>query len=302
MSARTATLSRRQLLGLLAGSVVALRAGRAAAAAPSDDFEVRDITVPGERHVGRRFTLLLPRPATAEASTRLLVLLHGLGETGNERLGVYAWLELYGLGDAVRRLRHPPLAQVGKRPYWPEGRLSELNASLAPRPFRGMVIACPYTPNIYEAADREAMLDRYADWLVHEVLPRARSEAGIAAADARRTSLDGCSLGGNVGLEVFLRKPEHFGSWGSVQGAFGSNRLPRYAERLAANLARVGARPIRIATSTDDSFREVNLELERALTGRGVPHELWVGRGPHAQPWLREAGTIEMLLWHDRLG
>jgi len=295
-----AKVSRRRALGLLAGTVWALRSG-AAAAASADELEVRDITVAGDRHIARRFTMLLPvRPASGERA-RLLVLLHGLGETGDEAMGVYAWLDRYGLRDAYRRLRRPPLGPTSKRPYWPEGRLAELNASLAARAFRGMAIACPYTPNIYEARDRGAMLDAYAEWLVAELLPRARREAGMVGADASRTSLDGCSLGGNVGIEVFLRKPEHFGAWGSVQGAFGSARLTSYAERLAAIVARLGARPIHLETSTDDSFREVNLGLSRALAARGVPHELRVGRGPHAQPWLREAGTLEMLLWHDRL-
>jgi hypothetical protein len=31
-----------------------------------------------------------------------------------------------------------------------------------------------------------------------------------------------------------------------------------------------------------------------------VANTLRVLPGPHDQPWLREAGTIEMLHWHDR--
>jgi enterochelin esterase-like enzyme len=257
--------------------------------------------VAGDRRIGRRFTLILPSRAATPEPPRLLVLLHGLGETGDERAGVYAWLERYGLADAYRRLLRPPLQPQSRLPYWPEGRLAELNASLAARPFRAPVIACPYTPNVNQASDRRAMLDAYADWLVAELLPRARREAGLAAC-AARTSLDGCSLGGHVGIEVFLRKPEHFGAWGSVQGAFGSHRIAGYADGLAAAVARPGGRRIHLETSSDDSFRAVNVELSRALGAHGVPHELRLGRGPHSQPWLREAGTLEMLLWHERLG
>jgi len=40
--------------------------------------------------------------------------------------------------------------------------------------------------------------------------------------------------------------------------------------------------------------------LSRALHERGITHDLAVLPGPHDQPWLRETGTLEMLLWQDR--
>ena len=303
-------LSRRGFLSFL-GALAAVGSTRSAGAAPgivpaapsgeAPAFEVRDLAVAGDRHLGRRFTLLVPTGPSAPIPTRLLVLFHGLGETGDERAGVYAWLERYGLADAYRRLLRPPILRRSKYPYWPAGRLELVNAGLEREPFRGLAIACPYTPNIYKVPSRELALEGYARWVAEVVLPRAQAELGVALC-ARQTSLDGCSLGGYVGLEVFLRRPELFGAWGSVQGALGGFRVPGYADKLAAIVARLGPRPLHLETSSDDPFHDVNLDLSKALRARSIPHELLVGSGPHNQPWLCEAGTLEMLLWHDRLG
>jgi predicted esterase len=229
----------------------------------------------------------------------LLVLLHGLGETGDEQMGARAWLDRYGLGTAYDRLRRPPIARTSKRGDWTDARLAEVNGMLAKQPFRGLVLACPYTPNVGKAPSPAAALDGYARWLAEVVIPRARKEAPVIA-DAAHTALDGCSLGGYVGLEVFLRRPELFAAWGGVQSAFGAHRSEGYAERLAATVAGAGARGIHIETSSADPFHDANVAMSRALEKKGVAHELRVLPGPHDQPWLREAGTIEMLLWHDR--
>lgn len=292
-------LTRRSLLGWAAGTALAGSAHWAAAAGRSA-YEVRDLAVEGSRRVGRRFTLLIPRHLKAGQQVPLLVALHGLGETGDERAGAYAWLERYGLGSCYERLVQGPIAQVGKHRYWPEGRLDEVNRLLQAKPFRGLAVACPYTPNVYKARSRKATLDEYADWLVDVVVPRARSEAPVYR-DPALTFLDGCSLGGYVGMEVFLRKAQHFGAWGSLQGALGQHRITGYADRLVETLAQVGPRPIRLGTSDQDVFHDLNQQMSKLLTKRGLPHTLHVGRGPHNQPWLREAGSLEMLLWHDRL-
>ena len=41
--------------------------------------------------------------------------------------------------------------------------------------------------------------------------------------------------------------------------------------------------------------------LAAELKTRNVPHAYRVIPGPHDQPWLREAGTIEAVHWLDRL-
>jgi pimeloyl-ACP methyl ester carboxylesterase len=225
------------------------------------------------------------------------VLLHGLGETGNEDLGIRAWAELYGLVKAYERLRRPPLRRtLERRPYFTEGRQTELNRSLVAQPFRGLVLACPVTPNPYRAGPQS--LDRYADWIEKTLLPTVRERAGLEKNTT--IGLDGCSLGGYVALEVFLRKPELFATLGGVQSAFGIPAALRYADAVAKALQKVGPRRVHVETSSGDPYRKANVTFSRKLTELGVKNDLVVPPGPHDQPWLREIGTLEMLLWHER--
>lgn len=291
LGAMPLSVPRRSLLAL-----ALLGLGRRAAASEAT-HEVRYLELPGDRRIGRRMTLLVPRHTTGPVP--LLVLLHGLGETHDERLGAYAWVDRYGLSTSYERLLHPPIAKLSlKARHFDDARLAELNRELGAHPFRGLAIACPYTPNVYRAPDRKAFLDAYAGWLADEVIPRARREANVSPGP-KHTGLDGCSLGGYVGLEVLLRKPALFGSWGSVQGALGGHRIARYAEELHVIVSTHATR-IHIETSLGDPFRGVNESLSRALTKLGVAHDFVMPPGPHDQPFLRDSGTLEMLLWHDR--
>ena len=236
-------------------------------------------------------------PAHLAAGERapLLVLLHGLAETADARVGAYAWVERYGLVGAYERLRRPPLRNVGRRVDWSDTALAAANRALAARPFRGLVIACPFVP-------RDAggpSLAAFARWVARDLVPRVRS---LAMVDAGATSIDGCSFGGYIALETFLRYPDVFAAWGGVQSAIGRDRAAGYAARLEAVVKSAGApRPLHVETSTADAFREGNEALAAELARRGVPHDLTLLPGPHDQPWLRESGTAAMLLWHDAL-
>lgn len=300
-------ISRRSALASL-GALGALSA-RDATAAPEDrvdstdtaarDFDVKEIFVEGERALGRRFTMLVPKHARRVTELPLVVALHGLGETHDEKLGAHAWLDLYGLRSAYPRLLAPPVTRTEKRVDFTDERLAEVNRSLAQRPFGGLVVVCPFTPNVKPMKDPKASLDRYAAWLIETVIPRARREARVKAG-APSTTLVGCSMGGSVALEVFSRKPEAFGGLGLVQGAVSEVNAPRWAEMLLSASKASGPRDVHLLTSEADPFVAGHRALAKALSARGVANELRVLPGPHDQPWLREAGTIEMLLYQDR--
>jgi hypothetical protein len=284
-------------------SAVALAAGaRAARAATpvSEELAALDLRLDGDPRLARRALLLVPRHLPAGTGLRLLVLLHGLGETGNELLGIHAWGEKYGLVRAYERLRHPPVARLDERVrYLTSERRDELATELVRRPFTGLAMVCPVTPAPDRVGVVATVLDRYADWLVDTLLPAVRERVPIADAPWG-IGLDGCSLGGYVAVETFLRRPEAFGALGTVQGAFKAETGAAYAGRLAATLARWGPRPLHFESSSWDPYREGALALSERLGRLGVPHGLIVPPGPHNQQWLREIGTLEMLLWHDR--
>jgi len=256
---------------------------------------MRTIEVPGER-LARRCQLLVPREGAGGG--RVLVLLHGLGETTSEALGIRAWADRYGLCEAHERLRRPPVKRIlTDAVYLTDARLAELGTELERAPFRGLPVACPFMPNVYRAGPTGAVLDRYATWLVDRLLPELRRELGTTNV---KVGLDGVSLGGFAALEVFLRRPEAFASVGTLQGAFGSGAMDGYAARIERAFALHGRRPLRIATSSWDKGRAANERLSELLSKRGISTTLSVSPGPHDQSFLREAGSLELLLWHDR--
>lgn len=292
--------TRRTFLGAIAAGFAAfpLRIARADAIA-TPNLDVRDIALPGDRSLGQRMTLVIPPKIRLSSNVPLLVLLHGLGETGDQRTGAFAWLEKYGLASTLERLDHPPIVRTAKRGDFADEHLRAVNTELANTPFLGFVIACPYTPNVNRAANPKATFDGYSKWITDVVIPYARKEIAVST-DASRIAIDGCSLGGFVATEVFLRSPQTFGALGTVQSAIGVHRAVPYAERLANVIQEHGPRGIHIETSSADPFREANETLAAELTKRRVAHETIVLPGPHDQPWLREVGTMEMLRWHDR--
>ncbi len=295
-------MSRRSFLAAITASWVAVgeREGFAdtARGPSSQDLDVFDFTVEGDRRLGNRVVLCVPKHLAADERVPLLIALHGLGETSDPRTGAYAFVERYGLVAAYERLRRPPVVRtLTKEDYFSDKLLAELNASLLSQPFRGIAVACPYMPNVTRMDDAPKFLDEYAGWLADVVIPRARREAPVFT-DARHTSIDGVSLGGYTGLEVFLRKPDLFGAWGCVQGALGSTRIGGYAERLAA-MYRLSPKDFHLETSRSDPYREGTVSLSAGLIQKGIPNDLLVYPGPHDQPWLRESGTMGMLLWHD---
>jgi hypothetical protein len=90
-----------------------------------------------------------------------------------------------------------------------------------------------------------------------------------------------------------------FGSVGLVQGAVGGWLADKHAEMIASAAAAHGPRDVLLLSSSADPFRDGHEALDKALTARHVPHELLVPPGPHDQPFLRETGSIEMLLYED---
>ncbi|MBI2389965.1 MAG: hypothetical protein HYV09_10280 [Deltaproteobacteria bacterium] len=285
-------------------SAACRRRKRTEAAAPSQSsdaaiasYEIRDWELPTEppsRPDGeRRCVVLVPRGLAPDAKVPLLIALHGMGETTSPRTGAYAWVESYGLDRALARLHHPPLGAADFRGLVTPARLAAINADLAKRPFGGLVIACPYLPR---GIGSEVPYDVYGTWLGERLLPKLRAEAPVIATP-QATGIDGVSLGGITALRIGLSRADLFGAIGALQPAV----LDETSDALADTFAqRLGGRPLRIVTSTEDAFRDPIVALGGKLAARKVPHELFVSEGPHDYVWNQGPGGIEMALWHDR--
>jgi predicted esterase len=263
---------------------------------PKLDEDLRNLRLIDGTEGGRRFVLIVPRYLQPNQRLDLAVLLHGLGETGNERLGAYAWVEKYGLGRAWQRLKRAPIERTSKRGEWTDARLAEVNTELEARPFRGLALVCPFMP----LPGGDAGLDAYARWIERSLLPRVRKETPVVE-DAEHTFLCGVSLGGYVSLEVLVRVPHLFGAWAGVQTALAPALAPGYAARLATAWRDKPPRPTLLLTSTLDHWKASSEALAAAFAAQKLPATLRVVPGPHDQPWLEEAGTLEALHWLDRV-
>ncbi len=244
-----------------------------------------------------RAVVMVPRDLPPGVRLPLLVALHGWGESvrGVER-GAWAWPRDYELGASDRALRQRPLAREAFLGWVGSARFSALRRDLAVRPYRGVVVVAPYTPDLMEesAAGR---LPGYADWIARVLVPRARRELPVLPGRAA-TGIDGVSLGGLVALETGLVHPETFGVVGSLQAAI-LGRTERVLGRRVDGPGRPPQR-LRLVTSRGDPLRGANEALHAALTARGVDHDWRVVEGPHDYVFNRGAGGLEMLLFHDR--
>jgi enterochelin esterase-like enzyme len=230
----------------------------------------------------------------------VLIALHGRGEAmkGPEQ-GARGWVDDYALGRAIRRLASPPLEPRDFEGLVERRRLDLINEQLRAKPYGGLVVLCPYTPDVL-AGDRP--LERaapYARFLVETLLPRARRELPVIDT-AAATGIDGVSLGGRLALLSGLYQPDAFGAVAALQAAFDSSDAPRLAA-LAANAKRANpALKLRLLTSDGDYFLNANRAISSAFTQAHVEHQLLIVAGPHDYVFNRGPGAIEMLLFHDR--
>lgn len=230
----------------------------------------------------------------------VLIAMHGRGEAlkGPEK-GARGWVDDYWLPRAIDRLHRPPLRTADLLELGDADRIARMNEALGQQPYRGLVVVCPYTPDIL-AGDRpfSAAL-ALARFLVDELLPRVRKETPALAAP-ESTGIDGVSLGGRASLLVGLERPEAFGVVAGLQAAFDSADAPELARRARQAREKNPSLVLRLLSSEGDFFLNPTRAISRALTAEGVAHVLTVIPGPHDYEFNRGPGAFEMLFFHDR--
>jgi hypothetical protein len=254
---------------------------------------------PGEKPFVKRAMVLMPTHLPEGEKVPTLVLFHGFGEAkAGHEVGVFAWLDRYGAASSYGRLQRPPVASIDQRRDLREPRAAEINERLGREPFGGMVLVCPFTPNVWGYRDTPATLDAFADFVAGDLLDQVGKQVPCADVSPARTGLDGCSLGGYVSAEVFARKASRFGTFGVIQPAIERSKIGDY---VAAVTGRPGGTiPVHIETSTGDPYLGVSRDLQSAMKKAGVASEFIAPPGPHDQLFLRDVGCLEFLLWHDR--
>jgi hypothetical protein len=245
-----------------------------------------------------RVVCVVPTWGAAGARYPLLVALHGRGEANKPPAeGAMGWPRDYAMVRAFDRLRAPPLREGDYEGFVEPAHLAEVNASLAARPFAGVVVACPYLPDVRPAATGD--IAAYGRYLLGTVLPRVRAETPVFAT-AEATGIDGVSLGGVTALRIGLTSPDAFGAVGGIQPAFSENQGAEWTALAQAARARRPGMHLHLTTSHDDYFHDSVSGVSRAWSAAGIAHDFADLPGPHDYVFNRGPGSIELLLWHDR--
>jgi hypothetical protein len=229
----------------------------------------------------------------------VLIALHGRGEAlkGPSR-GADGWPHDYAMLRAFERLRRPPLVRADLEDLADDARLDAINVTLRARGFRGVIVACPYVPDLDLSSAKE--IERYGRAVMETLLPRVRAETP-ALASAGATGIDGVSLGGVVALRVGLAHAGELGAVGALQPAIGEWQAGELTDLARAARARNEALALRLLTSDDDGYRRPTEVLSGAWTKAGVKHDFARVPGPHDYVFNRGPGVYELLTWHDAM-
>ncbi len=233
----------------------------------------------------------------------VVVALHGHGESQKPPLeGAMGWPRDYALTRAVGRLASPPLTKDDYESFVTDTRLRDVNAELAARPFRGVIVACPFMPDGDVRSTSPQMgptTSSRAEFILKMLLPRVRAETP-ARADAKSTGIDGVSFGGALALRIGLANSEAFGAVGAFQPALAQEEAAEYVQLAQNARARNKTLALNLVTSDGDYFRLAVLATHEALRENGVPCSLLESEGPHDYAFNRGPGSLELLLFHDR--
>ncbi|MGH7271124.1 MAG: alpha/beta hydrolase-fold protein [Polyangiaceae bacterium] len=228
-----------------------------------------------------------------------MVALHGRAEALKSPLeGAMGWPRDYALVRAIDRLRAPPLREADYEGLVEPDHLIEVNDALAKRPFGGVIVACPWLPDVHPAATGD--ISAYRSFITSTLLPRVHRETPSYSSSGA-TGIDGVSLGGVVALRIGLTCPDTFGAVSGIQPAIARGQEGAWVSLAQAARARQPEMNLRLVTSHDDDFREPIEILSRAWTDAGVAHDFANLPGPHDYIFNRGPGSIELLLWQDRV-
>lgn len=298
--------NRRAFIGALASSFVAptvhARATQPDASAlphPDAGFEVHELTFAKTSRTMQRTRVYVPHGLTQDRAWPVAVLLHGYAQALADERALAAWRAEYNVLEAYETLSS---GDVRPTPALGDARVDEIKSELEATPFSGMVLVTPITPIPYFQRDLGQTLTRYADWIHNDLLPSVADIAPISTAP-EHLGLSGVSMGGLVGLELMWRFPERFGAYCGIQIAIKQAEAPRYAWLLRKAFERVEGghgRPIRVVTATRDTYRWSNQAFYKALVRNKLEASLELRPGTHTARWMRQAGSLESLLWLDR--
>lgn len=255
---------------------------------------VIDSAFVGPQHV---VYVLPPDYESSGRSYPAVMAFAGLGESvrGN-KAGAWGWVEKYGVVPAMAALhRGTPLTSGDFQGLIKGEALDPYHEVLAKNPYQGVILVCPYPPNVLRGRTQRPDYERY---LIEELIPYTRRHLRVPK-DSAGWGVDGISLGGLLSTYVGFKYVEHFAAIGSQQGSINSRAA--LIDRLRdEHLDQLRTRRLNVATSTQDGFREGLRAFSQRLERAGVPHRFTILPGRHDKRFVKGPGSIELLLFHDR--
>jgi iron(III)-salmochelin esterase len=237
---------------------------------------------------------------TPEQRFGVLFANHGRAEAlkGPER-GARGWLDDYRLERAIERLHAPPLNAGDFGGDITQQRLEQHNLGLERAPYHGTIVVMPFIP---DALGRDQVFwagPVLGSMVERELVPRIQAETP-AMPPGDSWGIDGVSMGGRAALAIGFNRPQLFGWVGALQAAIDEKELARFVE-LAARARQTNPKQrLRLLSSEQDYYLDVNLQFHRRLENAGVKHD-WVRvQGKHNYQFNRGPGAFEMLLDADR--
>ena len=283
----------------LVPGVAAGRVEETADAATAGGFAVHELTFNRSDRTMQRARVYVPHELTPDQKWPVAILLHGYAQALADTRALSAWGEEYDVLGAYRSLAH---GEVLETAALGAARAEAINLGLRTSPFHGMVLVTPVTPIPYFQRDLGQALTHYADWMQQELLPAVANVAPVSTAP-ETTGLAGVSMGGLVGLELMWRFPERFGAYCGIQIAIKRSQAERYAwllQRAFDHVQSGHGRPVFVVTATRDTYRWSNQAFYQALRRNRIEASIELREGAHTSRWMRQAGSLESLLWLDR--
>lgn len=244
--------------------------------------------------------VVVPKSASEQRRLPVLLVFHGRGESLKApQRGARGFIDDYGLLNALQRLEAPPLSRSDFGGWIAAQRLRSINDSLTAQPYQGLIVVCPYLPDILRAENLFSEGEQLAHFITSLVLPKVYAETPAIVGPAS-TAVDGVSLGGRAALAMLAYEPQAFSVVAATQPAIDQKEIDRLVTLAARARQKNSKLQLRLLSSSEDYFLQTTLDLSQALRANHVEHQLDRVLGDHSYEFNRGPGVYEMLLFADR--